>query len=629
MVAKAPRRLRRRNTDEAVAKAIRDNFLGWEGAATDQHLVGGVSLRQQIKIDKKRQQNKEVDAPVMGKRYYEEVREKFLASSSPLKRLKVLNSKEELHPELEKALVGLNLHNRKFEQIMDFVERGPELNQLSLVCLYKHALKVNPSSSSECTNFCIGLLGYISRHSLDRKFPEEWELVKTNLDEGLCKSWKTFKSAGLPAKVWWAGVHQAASLIMPSSETHKLMNLPVDADWASLQTELATVVQGSQIGMRLFGAAWSKLLQGKVSKLVEATIEDLQQKDITKTSLAKNRENFLNDVRASGKEPMEAFAPRTVDVRYRGAVVPIKITSIYDEYLMAAAGVVHGLAVDKGVLTPMFCEQDLVDQHRKPWAFTVAPEVVQGSQAARAAATEMLRGKVHSAETLQNFFDTHSSVCLQLDRGFRLEIAFFQSVSGSGAERRLQEEILLCLPTAKNDITAQASLRALDKLESSKLMQFCGLGLQATFRSVRALVSGIVHNSPPNISGDSLTPFMKNILAAAGRFCTYTRPQGSAQAGQQLRGSEAIQLHFKDNQAHASGSEDALSLADLQPLVTFGFLLSTKEQELAKGWADKVLKQDLDASATAAVARGAKGSGKSARRKTTADARAMVLASIQ
>lgn len=83
------KRLRRRNTDETVAKCLRDNFVGWEASQTDHFLVDGRSLRQQLSSDRRRLNAGDADAPKLGKRYYDTLRERFSSAKTPSKRLKV------------------------------------------------------------------------------------------------------------------------------------------------------------------------------------------------------------------------------------------------------------------------------------------------------------------------------------------------------------------------------------------------------------------------------------------------------------------------------------------------------------------------------------------------------------
>ena len=66
---------------------------------------------------------------------------------------------EVLMPELEKALTGLTLHLKRFDEAIDFLAHGPKMaNQLSLVVLLKHSWKVSPLAGAEPLCYLMALL---------------------------------------------------------------------------------------------------------------------------------------------------------------------------------------------------------------------------------------------------------------------------------------------------------------------------------------------------------------------------------------------------------------------------------------------------------------------------------------
>jgi hypothetical protein len=85
---------------------------------------------------------------------------------------------------------------------------------------------------------------------------------------------------------------------------------------------------------------------------------------------------------------------------------------VFDEYLATAA------------LKPSLCEDELIDSDQPKPTTKLEFAVVEASAKARAAATELLRGKGQSATIIQQVFESQGSVLLQIDRGFRLAMAF-------------------------------------------------------------------------------------------------------------------------------------------------------------------------------------------------------------
>ena len=87
-----------------------------------------------------------------------------------------------------------------YGRVLDFCAHGSPVNQLSLVCLYKHTLETSPGSGMLATTFVLAVLAYIAKHSLHLEFPDECRLVREHMDDALCKSWKTFQGHGCPRR---------------------------------------------------------------------------------------------------------------------------------------------------------------------------------------------------------------------------------------------------------------------------------------------------------------------------------------------------------------------------------------------------------------------------------------------
>ena len=148
-----PTRKRRRTLEDGVTKSLKDNFQSWGPEMTDELIIAGRSLRQQLLYDRQLVAAKDPKAPVIGKLYYEQMRDRYMPQSSPIKRLKAVDKNEVPHESLEIALMGFNQHIKKYDALLDFLETGPMVNQLSLVLLLKHCMKVSPKSGCDGLNW--------------------------------------------------------------------------------------------------------------------------------------------------------------------------------------------------------------------------------------------------------------------------------------------------------------------------------------------------------------------------------------------------------------------------------------------------------------------------------------------
>jgi hypothetical protein len=84
--AKRPRVLKRQSTEQAVAKALRDNCAGMTPQEVDGVRVSGKTLREKLLSDK-REARIGSRAEPMGRKYYDGLRETYSSMESPKKAL--------------------------------------------------------------------------------------------------------------------------------------------------------------------------------------------------------------------------------------------------------------------------------------------------------------------------------------------------------------------------------------------------------------------------------------------------------------------------------------------------------------------------------------------------------------
>lgn len=117
------RKLRRRNTDQLVAKKVRDNFPGWTMEQTHLRLCNGRSLRGTIRDDCRD------DGIVMGKKYYDTIRSQFVSDDSPEALLKPRNDNDPIDSLLLEALTATLKHRRSYQELLDWSETVDAVNQ--------------------------------------------------------------------------------------------------------------------------------------------------------------------------------------------------------------------------------------------------------------------------------------------------------------------------------------------------------------------------------------------------------------------------------------------------------------------------------------------------------------------
>lgn len=178
--------------------------------------------------------------------------------------------------------------------------------------------------------------------------------------------------------------------------------------------------------------------------------------------------------------------------------------------------------------------------------------------------------------------------------GFANPGAFVKAVVVIAASPpRLEAMLLSHMPTASKSVSLDIMLQHCTGIQSSDLYRFCSRNAQGSINACQEMLGCLLQGRPPLLLGQS-TPFLQDFRVKLQFFCRCTDKDGKG-----LVGTHAIQ--------HLLGiakSKDAglLTLEELEPLHTFGFLLSARAQEEIKDLTAQVL-QKVDGA-------GRKGSGK-------------------
>lgn len=153
------RTLRRRDSNETVAKILRDNFRGFSEYQCDMLLVDGRSLREKLKEDKVLQQ---MGLLTMGKTYYDIARRMYADDSNPTKRLKFTNPEEVPDDKLIAALQGLKSHSGDKGKLYGWMESDHIKNQRSLV-IFLRATLIGGERCEHNRIFSFGRRGVVCR----------------------------------------------------------------------------------------------------------------------------------------------------------------------------------------------------------------------------------------------------------------------------------------------------------------------------------------------------------------------------------------------------------------------------------------------------------------------------------
>ena len=378
---------RKQDLATLVNRSLRDNFSTWGPQEVDLNLIDGMSLRQQVYLDKQRAA---AGAKVaMGKLYYQGLRNKYSSTFSADKQLQITHHDAPEDPSLTSALEMAIGTRKSFENLRQWLSSSARPNQKVLCCLFRVFLRyVKPASSLEQTNLCLDLMRYCVRHELATVYKEEVSVVRRLFDVACCKSLASYKSNGLTSLKWWSQQKDLAVLLVPTSATEKCM--AHTGTWDCMEKELLEVVESSELGQHLMWKASQAVVSARCTQAARDAVETLVDKGITNAPVVAARDAYEANMEKLNTPPAATFSQRTTMVCYRGHSVPVPVTCYNDEFAMHLNTFLRSVAVVTGVLQPLWCEGDLASGAKFDAKGTkVSPDLVATSKAAREAAESM------------------------------------------------------------------------------------------------------------------------------------------------------------------------------------------------------------------------------------------------
>ena len=186
---------------------------------------------------------------------------------------------------------------------------------------------------------------------------------------------------------------------------------------------------------------------------------------------------------------------------------------------------------------------------------------------------------------------------LQIDRSFKLELAFLTGMQGEACEGRLLDAAFECQPSERKETSVQQAAKELGDLLQSDLFRFYGKGAQAQITVLRVAVTDLLMNRRPRIEEDHIdNSFMFRASAALARFARHVDPSRGV-----LVGREAIAEQFKA----AEGIVASGGTFDLGTLSfgRFHWLLDVEQKRALQKWTTMLLTSLENLSATGAVDR--------------------------
>lgn len=195
----------------------------------------------------------------------------------------------------------------------------------------------------------------------------------------------------------------------------------------------------------------------------------------------------------------------------------------------------RGTVVEKGVLPVLWSENDFVGRNRV--IGNVAKK--RNSYVARKSAIGVEEA---SSSNISQALKDHINF-LEIDRAWRVEVAFWQGCIGDAASTRLHRAILGCLPMLQQLVSPQQAVTKLDVAES-KFWKVCGASLRSTFQTVAQFVKAIAANSPLAIDKLIDGSSMASVKLRFTDLCPWSNSAASAPDAKPSVGEDAAEARL-------------------------------------------------------------------------------------
>ena len=380
----------------------------------------------------------------------------------------------------------------------------------------------------------------------------------------------------------------AAGYLLPLESLNKVF--ACTTHWKEVEGDLRAVYHSCDTGVALCGSAVQELNRHVVEDEVEKTVGSLEGTHITQDSIDAAKKTFVDVAKALGENPMESYPkPLVVQITYRHTSVSQTAVSTINHFNKAVAALVKSVGVENGQLDPIGCESDLCDsgQHVRT---TVADDLLIPYKAVRKAVNAGLAGEENpTSDQLAKVFKNKTKFLNKLDKTISIEAAFFEACSGEVGEGRVRDRMLAAFPKAPGGHTLDKTLQSLRELAETKLVKWCGVGLQSTLQVVTDVVATILAGRPPKPSFFKTSgEFMSKITLALKNHCVYQEKAADGTLKQQRVGKEAAREFFEVVAAH--DLKGNLTMPMMKELYMWGWMLSEAEQERISVFEKKVVK---------------------------------------
>jgi hypothetical protein len=412
--AKAPpkpkRVLKPQTIDTVTARALDDNFKGWPSSLTDGLRVDGLTLRETITRDKRRQ--REETGFAMGAVYYRDLKSKYQAPDDPAKQLVVADATLPVSPSLVVALQALRGGVPNRTVLTEFLAGDPTLNQKELVGLLRVVLEQKPAVSAAAASLCLDVLKYCARKRFLAAHPAEMQVMRAIFDQTLLQSFLQLKRDRLPTSTFVSVYAQELPYVLDLAAVLKVLQAE---DWLAVASELYKVTESSALGHKMFGYALVSVTSEQMGRVMTEKINGEDPHVMTVQRVEMLRQEMREQCLLIPGQKL-LLEKRCIKVDYRGTAFEVEVTGLNEEISVRIACEIKGRAVETDLLVPLVCEDALQPHSLFGAPNKVDEQLLKEARLARAAANGMLEQEAWSSgEFVVETLEARSGTLFLLD----------------------------------------------------------------------------------------------------------------------------------------------------------------------------------------------------------------------
>ena len=564
------KRVRTMSTAQLVNKKIHDNCRGLTGEQVDcMRNCHGRTLREQLHFDVINHQAGK-DPKTMGALYYASLREQFYSTTGAHAALEPECKDETVRPELVQCMLAAQKVHADRQPFVSFMRNVASVNDKELCGMCRWFLTLKPRNIKQLS-VCLEAVSFCVRLSLPSKHATRWAAVKQWADECLTVALEKSRTSKC-ADSTFVDLHRPAlDLFMPKASLDKVLGSK--GQWTVVADDLKQLVSSSAVGLQLFYVHIEGVVAENVAKSITAHVEQLSKLEgpLDETAFLTARRACLKEVENIGCVDMLPHK-RNVIVSYRKEALQIGVTTWQEEVEIKMAACVKGLAVDRGVLPKLFCEDLLITAvvEDKPKLIVPASMVAAAKVARTQLGDVMAGGQADSGDLAQVALAKHGPRMLLTDPFFKIEMAMVHELTGERSSRRLLSGVLACFPSGCSHVFPEVCVQKLEALLATPRFKLSDRGSQEKCRILLRLMSSVCEGRPPQVSEaiqqcDFLRP-------ALSRFQFFICDSTDSSVQPRIHGLKAVETIVE--QVHHKCDAKTATAEDILVFKVFRFMLT-------------------------------------------------------